>query len=73
MERLCLPALAGTIWTRESLVFAGASMGGVRIDRYGLSFSMTFLFNLSGGSVVGAIATHAFLQHRFAVAWRPAG
>jgi hypothetical protein len=28
----------------------------------GLSFSMTFLFNLSGGSVVAAIATHAFFN-----------
>jgi uncharacterized protein len=28
----------------------------------GLSFSMTFMFNLSGGSVVAAIATHAFFN-----------
>ncbi len=60
--------LLGTLWACWHLpIFLTKSWTSANFPTYllivtGLCFSMTFLFNLSGGSVVTAIASHAFFN-----------
>jgi membrane protease YdiL (CAAX protease family) len=60
--------LLGLLWAVWHLpLFLTKAWSSTNIPTYvlivtGFSFSMTFLFNLSGGSVVAAIATHAFFN-----------
>jgi membrane protease YdiL (CAAX protease family) len=60
--------LLGVLWaTWHVPLFLTKSWSSSNFPTYtlivtGLSFAMTFLFNLSGGSVVTAIATHAFFN-----------
>jgi membrane protease YdiL (CAAX protease family) len=58
----------GILWASSHLsIFLNKGWTSARFPTYllimtGLSFSMTWLFNLSGGSVVTAIAIHAFFN-----------
>ncbi len=60
--------LLGFLWASWHLpLFLCKAWSSTHFSTYllivtGLSFSMTFLFNLSGGSVVTAIAVHAFFN-----------
>ncbi|HEY3740329.1 MAG TPA: type II CAAX endopeptidase family protein [Bryobacteraceae bacterium] len=60
--------LLGILWAGWHLpLFLVKSWSSTSFPNYllmitGLSFSMTFLFNLSGGSIVAAIAVHAFFN-----------
>ena len=60
--------LLGLLWSAWHLpLFLTKAWSSTKFPTYllivtALSFSMTFLFNLAGGSVLAAIATHAFFN-----------